>query len=71
MCRLRPRPARTTRTCPGCRQGSYEPNLAGLPTRIAVRDSKAPARATLSFPVPAFTAFVEHLKAEPRRTRNT
>ena len=38
--------------------------IATLPARIAVRDSKAPARATLSFPAPAFTAFIDHLKKE-------
>ncbi|WP_425247642.1 DUF397 domain-containing protein [Streptomyces sp. NEAU-NA10] len=32
---------------------------------IAVRDSKAPTRATLTFPAPAFTAFVEALKQNP------
>ncbi|WP_181802226.1 DUF397 domain-containing protein [Streptomyces shenzhenensis] len=37
--------------------------IAMLPTRIAVRDSKTPTRATLSFPAPAFAALVEHLKA--------
>ncbi|WP_328872800.1 DUF397 domain-containing protein [Streptomyces sp. NBC_00287] len=37
--------------------------IATLPTRIAIRDSKAPTRATLSFPTPAFTALIEHLKA--------
>ncbi|WP_328977516.1 DUF397 domain-containing protein [Streptomyces canus] len=39
--------------------------IAPLPTRIAVRDSKAPARATLSFPTPAFTALIDHLKQHP------
>ncbi|MET9454797.1 DUF397 domain-containing protein [Streptomyces canus] len=39
--------------------------IAPLPTRIAVRDSKAPARATLSFPAPAFTALIDHLKEHP------
>jgi hypothetical protein len=38
--------------------------IATLPARIAVRDSKAPARATLSFPTPAFTALIDHLKKE-------
>jgi hypothetical protein len=38
--------------------------IATLPARIAVRDSKAPARATLSFPAPAFTALIDHLKKE-------
>ncbi|MFE2062223.1 DUF397 domain-containing protein [Streptomyces sp. NPDC059467] len=37
--------------------------IAALPTRVAIRDSKAPTRATLSFPTPAFTALVDHLKA--------
>ncbi|MGW7239870.1 DUF397 domain-containing protein [Streptomyces sp. NPDC054804] len=37
--------------------------IAAAPTHIAVRDSKAPTRATLSFPVPAFAALIEHLKA--------
>ncbi|MGW2518101.1 DUF397 domain-containing protein [Streptomyces sp. NPDC001617] len=36
--------------------------IATLPTRIAVRDSKAPDRATLSFPNTSFVALVEHLK---------
>ncbi|MFL5997465.1 MAG: DUF397 domain-containing protein [Streptomyces sp.] len=39
--------------------------IAALPTRISVRDSKAPARAALSFPVPAFTALIDHLKEHP------
>ncbi|NUR02485.1 MAG: DUF397 domain-containing protein [Streptomyces sp.] len=39
--------------------------IATLPTRIAVRDSKAPARATLSFPPAAFTALIDHLKGHP------
>ncbi|MFJ9668255.1 DUF397 domain-containing protein [Streptomyces sp. NPDC101219] len=36
--------------------------IANAPTRIAVRDSKAPARATLTFSVAAFAVFVEELK---------
>ena len=39
--------------------------IAELPTRIAVRDSKVPTRATLSFPTPAFTALIDHLKEHP------
>ena len=38
--------------------------IANSPTRIAVRDSKTPARATLSFPIEAFTAFVDGLAKE-------
>lgn len=36
--------------------------IANSPTHTAVRDSKAPARATLTFPAGAFTAFIEALK---------
>ncbi|WP_410469439.1 DUF397 domain-containing protein [Streptomyces scabiei] len=39
--------------------------MAPTPTRIAVRDSNAPSRATLTFSTPAFTSFLEALK---RRT---
>ena len=38
--------------------------IATLPTRTAVRDSKAPARATLFFPAPAFAALIDHLKGD-------
>lgn len=34
-------------------------------TRVAIRDSKTPARATLTFPTPAFTTFIESLKPHP------
>ncbi|MFF3461383.1 DUF397 domain-containing protein [Streptomyces sp. NPDC001984] len=37
--------------------------VADLDTHIAIRDSKAPARATLTFPANAFASFVEALKA--------
>ncbi|MFI1762263.1 DUF397 domain-containing protein [Streptomyces sp. NPDC020800] len=40
--------------------------IADSPTRTAVRDSKAPGRATLTFPAPAFTTFLEALKQDPR-----
>ncbi|MFI1167102.1 DUF397 domain-containing protein [Streptomyces sp. NPDC020801] len=36
--------------------------IASLPTRTAVRDSKAPARATLTFPAGSFSSFVQALK---------
>ncbi len=32
---------------------------------IAIRDSKVPARATLTFPAEAFTAFTHALKPHP------
>ncbi|MFL4904254.1 DUF397 domain-containing protein [Streptomyces sp. MMS24-I2-30] len=41
--------------------------IASSSTEVAVRDSKAPARATLTFPPDAFTTFLEALKKNPRR----
>jgi hypothetical protein len=46
-------------------QGDACVEVAELRPHIAVRDSKAPARAILTFPAGAFTAFVEALKAAP------
>lgn len=40
--------------------------VAELPAGVAIRDSKAPARATLSVPAPAFVAFVEGVKRRHR-----
>ncbi|MFI5974998.1 DUF397 domain-containing protein [Streptomyces sp. NPDC051452] len=42
--------------------------IASHPTRIAVRDSKDRARATLTFPAPAFAAFLDALKTDPHRS---
>ncbi|MFD7278699.1 DUF397 domain-containing protein [Streptomyces sp. NPDC059862] len=42
--------------------------IANSPTHVAIRDSKAPARATLTFPTGAFTPFIEALKSEPYST---
>ncbi|MCX5526092.1 DUF397 domain-containing protein [Streptomyces bobili] len=39
--------------------------IAHSTTEVAIRDSKAPARATLTFPAPAFATFVETLKQNP------
>ncbi|MGQ4420217.1 DUF397 domain-containing protein [Streptomyces sp. SAS_269] len=36
--------------------------IADGPTHISVRDSKAPARATLTFAAQAFTPFIDALK---------
>ncbi|WP_181383828.1 DUF397 domain-containing protein [Streptomyces sp. NWU339] len=36
--------------------------IANSPTRVAVRDSKAPTRATLTFPTTVFTPFLDALK---------
>lgn len=41
--------------------------IANLHTRVAIRDSKAPAQGTLSFPAAPFTAFISNLKADIRR----
>ncbi|MDG9721518.1 MULTISPECIES: DUF397 domain-containing protein [unclassified Streptomyces] len=41
--------------------------IAPSPTHVAVRDSKAPTRATLAFPPEAFTPFLQALKAQPPR----
>ncbi|MEU0220367.1 DUF397 domain-containing protein [Streptomyces sp. NPDC006265] len=38
--------------------------IAPAPTHIAIRDSKAPARATVTVPTGAFTAFVDALKGD-------
>ncbi|MGW3633522.1 DUF397 domain-containing protein [Streptomyces sp. NPDC005122] len=39
--------------------------IATTSIRTAIRDSKAPARATLTFPTPTFTVFLEALKRAP------
>ncbi|WP_345668766.1 DUF397 domain-containing protein [Streptomyces similanensis] len=36
--------------------------IAALPARIAIRDSKAPARAVLSVPAASFASFIESVK---------
>ncbi|MCI3276651.1 DUF397 domain-containing protein [Streptomyces cylindrosporus] len=36
--------------------------IAPTPTHTTVRDSKTPTRATLTFPTPTFTTFLEALK---------
>lgn len=42
--------------------------IAPLLTQVAIRDSKVPADATLTFRFGAFAAFVEVLKADTSRT---
>ncbi|MFI2640248.1 DUF397 domain-containing protein [Streptomyces sp. NPDC018610] len=49
-------------SCSGGGDGNNCVEVATSPTHAAVRDSKAPARAILTFPAPAFTAFVGALK---------
>ncbi|MGW3952740.1 DUF397 domain-containing protein [Streptomyces sp. NPDC004752] len=41
--------------------------VATVSTHIAIRDSKTPTRATLTFPTPVFTTFLEALKQHPHR----
>ncbi|MGC0384354.1 DUF397 domain-containing protein [Streptomyces sp. SAI-129] len=36
--------------------------IAALPTRVAIRDSKAPARGTVTIPVGSFAALIQGLK---------
>ncbi|SED67821.1 protein of unknown function [Streptomyces sp. 2231.1] len=43
-------------------EGNACVEVADLDTHIAVRDSKAPARATLTFPAAAFAPFLRALK---------
>ncbi|WP_217235211.1 DUF397 domain-containing protein [Streptomyces sp. AC555_RSS877] len=43
-------------------EGNACVEIAARPTHIAVRDSKAPARATLTFPADAFVPFLDALK---------
>ncbi|MBL1081236.1 DUF397 domain-containing protein [Streptomyces actinomycinicus] len=47
-------------------QGDACVEVADLDTHIAVRDSKAPARAALTFPAASFARFVEALKEADR-----
>ncbi|MFF8944217.1 DUF397 domain-containing protein [Streptomyces sp. NPDC014864] len=47
-------------------EGNACVEIATSPTRIAVRDSKAPTGATLTFPAGAFSTFVEALKGYAR-----
>ncbi|MGW0081264.1 DUF397 domain-containing protein [Streptomyces sp. NPDC003393] len=46
-------------------EGNACVEIAHRPAHIAVRDSKTPARATLTFPVEAFGTFLEALKRSP------
>lgn len=41
--------------------------IANSPTHISVRDSKSPTNRTLTFPVPAFTTFLQSLKSPTPR----
>ncbi|PWI17774.1 DUF397 domain-containing protein [Streptomyces sp. Act143] len=39
--------------------------IANSATHVAIRDSKAPTRATLTFPTASFAPFIDALKARP------
>ncbi|GHF64645.1 DUF397 domain-containing protein [Streptomyces thermodiastaticus] len=43
--------------------------VAHLDTRTAVRDSKTPTRATLTFPADTFRAFIDALKEQGGENR--
>ncbi|KUL25920.1 DUF397 domain-containing protein [Streptomyces regalis] len=51
----------------GSGDGNACVEIAHRPARLAVRDSKAPAYGTLSFPTETFAAFIEALKENPHR----
>ncbi|WP_369391665.1 DUF397 domain-containing protein [Streptomyces sp. CG1] len=46
----------------GSGDGNNCVEIADRPTHIAIRDSKTPDRATLTFPPTAFTPFIRSLK---------
>ena len=48
----------------GAGDGNSCVEIANGLTRIAIRDSKTPARATLTFPTEAFTTFINRLAKE-------
>ncbi|MFI1421012.1 DUF397 domain-containing protein [Streptomyces sp. NPDC020731] len=47
----------------GSGDGNNCVEIAPSPTHTAIRDSKHPTHGPLSFPAPAFSAFVEALKS--------
>ncbi|MFF9314941.1 DUF397 domain-containing protein [Streptomyces sp. NPDC014748] len=47
-------------------EGNTCVEIAALPAHVAIRDSKAPARGTLSVPTASFAAFVESVKRGSR-----
>jgi hypothetical protein len=49
-------------------EGNACVEIAAHPAHIAVRDSKAPARATLTFPTGTFATFIQALKPSPYST---
>ncbi|MGW1713692.1 DUF397 domain-containing protein [Streptomyces sp. NPDC002156] len=55
-------------TFSGGAEGNTCVEIAELPTRVAIRDSKDPDHGTLTFPSRAFATFVDVLKADTSRT---
>ncbi|MFE7276317.1 DUF397 domain-containing protein [Streptomyces sp. NPDC057623] len=53
----------------GAGDGNSCVEIAHSTTHIAIRDSKTPARATLTFPAGAFTRFIESVKSPHANTR--
>jgi hypothetical protein len=51
-------------SCSGSGDGNNCVEIAKLHSRVAIRDSKAPAQGALSFPAGTFTAFISDLKAD-------
>ena len=49
----------------GAGDGDSCVEIANGLTRVAIRDSKTPARATLTFPAEAFTLFIDRLAKQP------
>ncbi|WP_372497380.1 DUF397 domain-containing protein [Streptomyces muensis] len=47
-------------------RSSYCVEVANSPTHLSIRDSKAPTRATLTFPHTTFTPFSTTLKTTPQ-----
>ncbi|WP_409470307.1 DUF397 domain-containing protein [Streptomyces sp. HC307] len=53
-------------TYSGGAEGNTCVEIAKLPIRIAIRDSKRPTHATLTFATETFTAFLDSLKPDAR-----
>ncbi|WP_406312350.1 DUF397 domain-containing protein [Streptomyces sp. NBC_00114] len=51
----------------GSGDGNNCVEIAALPTRVAIRDSKAPSQGVLALPTGAFTTFIEALKTDTSR----
>ena len=51
-------------------EGNACVEVARLDAHIAIRDSKDPARATLTFPAAVFAPFIEALKSPEDETRS-